>query len=339
MPTSRAVLVVDTGFLIKGLLIHQGCHRREDLDIDWDGLSHELAALAAEHTHSDVVRTTWYDAAVGGQPRDEHLALRAIPGVQVRLGWTARTRGGVKQKAVDTRIVRDMVLWAVSGGFSDVVLVSGDGDLVPGVEDLVDHGIVVHLWGLSTEDDRLRQSAELVALADRRRVLTVEDLARHAPIHEPQVPTPGTQVSPGEDDVADELASAADVLDVPPAQPATRIPLGLPLLAHLSTEEERAADAGEDAADPPSPWEVGARYARRWWERADDGDRQRCRRPSQFDVPYSLDRDLLGRLSAQGHDSYDEGVKIEARAGFKEALAQIGGESDSARTVEAPEHT
>jgi hypothetical protein len=54
---------------------------------------------------------------------------------------------------------------------SDVVLVTGDGDLLPGMMAAKEHGVAVHLWAVQAADGDYNQSEDLVAEADERRVL------------------------------------------------------------------------------------------------------------------------------------------------------------------------
>src|SRR2546430_16359390 len=54
---------------------------------------------------------------------------------------------------------------------SDVVLVTGDGDLLPGMMAAKEHGVAVHLWAVQAADGDYNQSEDLVAEADERRGL------------------------------------------------------------------------------------------------------------------------------------------------------------------------
>ncbi len=54
---------------------------------------------------------------------------------------------------------------------SDAVLVTGDGDLLPGMMAAKEHGVAVHLWAVQAADGDYNQSEDLVAEADERRVL------------------------------------------------------------------------------------------------------------------------------------------------------------------------
>jgi len=181
--------MVDAGFLLKALVLQVGADSRESAAFDYAAISEVLADLVEEQTGARLTRQIWYDAARDSRPRVEHRALAALPGVQVRLGWIVVVKNsGPRQKAVDTLIVRDLLRIAYRASAEEVVLLAGDGDLVPGVQEASEYGVIVHLWGISSEDGRLNQSGELIALADTRLNLDVADLApfvrvkgRHAP--------------------------------------------------------------------------------------------------------------------------------------------------------------
>ena len=113
--------------------------------------------------------------------------------MQIRLGWIVDVRNsGPRQKAVDTLIVRDLLRIAYRGSAEEVVLLAGDGDLVPGVQEASEYGVIVHLWGISSEDGRLNQSGELIALADSRLNLDVADLVPFVRVKGTHAPPKGT---------------------------------------------------------------------------------------------------------------------------------------------------
>lgn len=179
MAAGNAIVFVDAGYLLKALLIHVGMQNREDVEVDYAGLTEALTDVAEQETGRRVLRQIWYDAARNGRSRPEHRALGSVPGVHVRLGWIIDTNRGPQQKAVDTALVRDLVVGSVRRVADDVVLIAGDGDLAPGLEEAVERGLRVHLWGVSSADPRVRQSEALIALADQRLTLELADLGLH----------------------------------------------------------------------------------------------------------------------------------------------------------------
>lgn len=54
---------------------------------------------------------------------------------------------------------------------SDIVLITGDGDLLPGVMAAKDHGVAIHRWAVQAADGEYNQSADLVVEADERHLL------------------------------------------------------------------------------------------------------------------------------------------------------------------------
>jgi uncharacterized LabA/DUF88 family protein len=78
-----------------------------------------------------------------------------------------------QQKRIDCMIGVDMALLAGKGKITNAAILTGDSDLMPAVESVKREGVLTTLWhgGISAEN---RPSAELYALVDERRQLTVE---------------------------------------------------------------------------------------------------------------------------------------------------------------------
>jgi hypothetical protein len=91
--------------------------------------------------------------------------------VTVRLGALTRSDGRWAQKGVDAAMHAELTELARNRACSDVVLVTGDGDLLPGMMAAKEHGVAVHLWAVQAADGDYNQSEDLVAEADERRVL------------------------------------------------------------------------------------------------------------------------------------------------------------------------
>ena len=94
-----------------------------------------------------------------------------MPRVTVRLGALTRSDGRWAQKGVDAAMHAELTELARNRACSDVVLVTGDGDLLPGLMSAKEHGVAVHLWAVQAADGDYNQSEDLVAEADERRVL------------------------------------------------------------------------------------------------------------------------------------------------------------------------
>jgi len=106
--------------------------------------------------------------------------LSLLPRFEVRLGRLVcrgidRTTGEriFQQKRIDCMIGVDMALLAGKGKITNAAILTGDSDLMPAIEAVKREGVLTTLWhgGLSAEN---RPSAELYALVDERRQLTVE---------------------------------------------------------------------------------------------------------------------------------------------------------------------
>lgn len=343
MRQGRAVVLVDVSFLIKALLIQVGQHRRDEVAINWTALADAIGVLAEEETGAVVLRQTWYDAARGSRPRQEHRTLASIPGVHVQLGWVVETSRGPQQKAVDTTIVRDLVVTASRGSVDEVVLIAGDGDLVPGVREAVDRGLRVHLWGVSLDDARVRQSEELVALADRRLAIDIADFASHVRLigdvpplgegademAEPALAGPAEGLSPQEGaagagssgESMDELEAVKHVLSPPARTPSEQARLGPPSLRQLTSADQRLLDSYDDEETFHSTDQIGASYGERWWSRADEATRERlqhvARKPS---LPRLIDGDLLKYGSRLGINTQDKQARHNLRSGFWSAV-------------------
>jgi uncharacterized LabA/DUF88 family protein len=130
-----------------------------------------LRERAEEETERPLLRIYWFDGAPDRVPQPEHRRLRVMPRVTVRLGALTRSDGRWAQKGVDAAMHAELTELARNRACSDVVLVTGDGDLLPGLMSAKEHGVAVHLWAVQAADGDYNQSEDLVAEADERRVL------------------------------------------------------------------------------------------------------------------------------------------------------------------------
>lgn len=106
--------------------------------------------------------------------------LSLLPRFEVRLGRLVcrgidRTTGEriFQQKRVDCMIGVDMALLAGKGKITNAAILTGDSDLIPAIESVKREGVLTTLWhgGITAES---RPSAELYALVDERKQLTVD---------------------------------------------------------------------------------------------------------------------------------------------------------------------
>jgi uncharacterized LabA/DUF88 family protein len=143
----RVAVLVDAGYLFKagGQLIASRNIGREGVVLDPEAAVDQLGAVAQEITGRELLRVYWYDAA----PRDSsapHREVAEIHDLKLRLG---HLNSAGQQKGVDALIITDMMTLARNRACDDFVLLSGDADLVAGVLQAQEHGVRVHLLGIT----------------------------------------------------------------------------------------------------------------------------------------------------------------------------------------------
>ncbi|ATW48030.1 NYN domain-containing protein [Streptomyces peucetius] len=168
----RCVVLVDAGYLLGAAAsLLAGEPARSRITVDHAALIQGLRELAEADTQRPLLRIYWFDGAPDRVPQPEHRRLRVMPRVTVRLGALTRSDGRWAQKGVDAAMHAELTELARNRACSDVVLVTGDGDLLPGLMSAKEHGVAVHLWAVQAADGDYNQSEDLVAEADERRVL------------------------------------------------------------------------------------------------------------------------------------------------------------------------
>ncbi|MFF8912545.1 NYN domain-containing protein [Streptomyces sp. NPDC015032] len=168
----RCVVLVDAGYLLGAAAsLLAGEPARSRITVDHAALIRGLRELAETDTQQPLLRIYWFDGAPDRVPQPEHRRLRVVPRVTVRLGALTRSDGRWAQKGVDAAMHAELTELARNRACSDVVLVTGDGDLLPGLMSAKEHGVAVHLWAVQAADGDYNQSEDLVAEADERRVL------------------------------------------------------------------------------------------------------------------------------------------------------------------------
>ncbi|WLQ38053.1 NYN domain-containing protein [Streptomyces castrisilvae] len=168
----RCVVLVDAGYLLGAAAsLLAGEPARSRITVDHAALIQQLRERAEADTEQPLLRIYWFDGAPDRVPQPEHRRLRVMPRVTVRLGALTRSDGRWAQKGVDAAMHAELTELARNRACSDVVLVTGDGDLLPGLMSAKEHGVAVHLWAVQAADGDYNQSEDLVAEADERRVL------------------------------------------------------------------------------------------------------------------------------------------------------------------------
>ncbi|GED87555.1 NYN domain-containing protein [Streptomyces sp. 6-11-2] len=168
----RCIVLVDAGYLLGAAAsLLAGEPSRSRITVDHTALVQGLREQAESDTERPLLRIYWFDGAPDRVPQPEHRRLRVMPRVTVRLGALTRSDGRWAQKGVDAAMHAELTELARNRACSDVVLVTGDGDLLPGLMAAKEHGVAVHLWAVQAADGDYNQSEDLVAEADERRVL------------------------------------------------------------------------------------------------------------------------------------------------------------------------
>ncbi|MDJ0461284.1 NYN domain-containing protein [Streptomyces sp. H27-C3] len=168
----RCVVLVDAGYLLGAAAsLLAGEPARSRITVDHAALIQGLRERAEADTEKPLLRIYWFDGAPDRVPQPEHRRLRVMPRVTVRLGALTRSDGRWAQKGVDAAMHAELTELARNRACSDIVLVTGDGDLLPGLMSAKEHGVAMHLWAVQAADGDYNQSEDLVAEADERRVL------------------------------------------------------------------------------------------------------------------------------------------------------------------------
>jgi uncharacterized LabA/DUF88 family protein len=168
----RCIVLVDAGYLLGAAAsLLAGEPSRSRITVDHTSLIQGLRERAESDTERPLLRIYWFDGAPDRVPQPEHRRLRVMPRVTVRLGALTRSDGRWAQKGVDAAMHAELTELARNRACSDIVLVTGDGDLLPGMMAAKEHGVAVHLWAVQAADGDYNQSEDLVAEADERRVL------------------------------------------------------------------------------------------------------------------------------------------------------------------------
>ncbi|MFE1440686.1 NYN domain-containing protein [Streptomyces sp. NPDC058739] len=168
----RCIVLVDAGYLLGAAAsLLAGEPSRSRITVDHAALIQGLRERAESETERPLLRIYWFDGAPDRVPQPEHRRLRVMPRVTVRLGALTRSDGRWAQKGVDAAMHAELTELARNRACSDIVLVTGDGDLLPGMMAAKEHGVAVHLWAVQAADGDYNQSEDLVAEADERRVL------------------------------------------------------------------------------------------------------------------------------------------------------------------------
>jgi uncharacterized LabA/DUF88 family protein len=163
----RSAIFVDAGYLFASgsRLITGDRQTRSQLHLEHEQILSLLSRLNSELCGLQLLRIYWYDGATNG-PNPAHVALAYRPNVKLRLGIVDE-KG---QRDVDQLLAADLVTLARNHGISDALVLTGDDDLRPAVEEAQAFGVRVHLLGIAPAKEN--QAAALVQAADSVRELS-----------------------------------------------------------------------------------------------------------------------------------------------------------------------
>jgi len=166
----RTLVFVDTSYLLASFYNSWETGARSQLEIDLPEVVNVLGSMIQNQLHQPIHRQLWYDGIPDSGPHRYQRALRTCDGVQLRAGQLIEWGDRRTQKAVDTRLVADMVSTAVRQQFTDMVLVSGDADMIPGVQEATTNGVRVHLYGFGWDSmsSALRHACDSTTILDPR---------------------------------------------------------------------------------------------------------------------------------------------------------------------------
>ncbi|MEJ5918706.1 NYN domain-containing protein [Corynebacterium sp. H78] len=183
----RTLVFVDTSYLLASFYNSWETGARGQLEIDLRDVVSVLDRMISQQLDQPVQRQLWYDGIPESGPHRYQRSLRTIDGVQLRAGQLIEWGDRRTQKAVDTRLVADMVIAAIRGQASDIVLVSGDADMLPGVNEASNAGVRVHLYGFGWDSmsSALRHACDSTTILDPR-----EDFADSMQINVLEGPIP-----------------------------------------------------------------------------------------------------------------------------------------------------
>ncbi|MEV7779187.1 NYN domain-containing protein [Kitasatospora sp. NPDC088351] len=252
----RCVVLVDAGYLLGAAAsLLAGDASRSRVTVDHTALITALRERAEAETGLPLLRIYWFDAAPDRRPMPEHRRLRVLPRVTVRLGALTRAEGRWVQKGVDAAMHAELSELARNRACADVVLITGDGDLLPGMMSAKEHGVVVHLWALQAADGDFNQSEDLVGEADERRVLDREWIeGSFSPRESAAVfPAPGPR-----HEIAKILAAPPAAAPVPGVRPAA---LPEPAVAAVPAANGHAQPAATALKVVPTPKDLAGRAA------------------------------------------------------------------------------
>lgn len=350
MTANRSIMVfVDTNYLYRAIKDGVDVRYRDTFSLSYPDVTKLIQKWVEERIEGKLIRQLWYDGFPGGVPTLQHRELMAVPGVRVRSGRSVTIGDGRQvQKGVDTLIVRDLVVNSFREAMTDMVLISGDADLIPGVDEVSDHGIMVHLWSVHEDNS----SPWLEELADTKVNFKSEDFesaythVRYCP--EPLTPFESGTLSIDQDDDASAPCPKPGPSVIDGVDDTTTVEEGKVKIPE-SVKSKRPSPAGLAAKHPHAEparyidvdsittvknlnssqsttvlygsydggYSFGVGYAEVFWDGLNERERQNVVKMQTGGIPQHIDGHIL-RLASRyfSQISLEEQVKINIREGF-----------------------
>lgn len=247
----RTLVFVDTSYLLASFYNSWETGARAQLEIDLPEVVNNLGSMVENQLGNRIHRQYWYDGIPDTGPHRYQRALRTCDGVQLRTGQLIEWGERRTQKAVDTRLVADMILAAMKQQVTDFVLVSGDADMIPGVQEAVNAGVRVHLYGFGWDSmsSALRHACDTTTILDPR-----EDFADAMELQVLEGPLPPTIRDPhNSDEELPQVPQVEDECEPSEAEAAfTSAPKPSPSPADLAPQTATTTGSGETAETKPA---------------------------------------------------------------------------------------
>jgi len=354
----RTLVFVDTSYLLASFYNSWETGARAQLEIDLPEVVSTMGGMIENQLGTPIQRQYWYDGIPDTGPHRYQRALRTCEGVQLRTGQLIEWGERRTQKAVDTRLVADMVIAAMKGQFTDFVLVSGDADMIPGAQAAVDNGIRVHLYGFGWDSmsSALRHACDSTTILDPR-----EDFADSMELQVLEGPLPPVvrENTPQDDEEMPEPDECGEPSEVEAAFGANEKPTPAPTPKPAppkaeSTEDSPSADGSPEEKPAPkpsmmaprrklrskyvplpeevwssagfqSPFDVGQQYASWWFDNAASTEqRDQAHLLSGGGLPPEIDRPLLQFACETLHEyTLTETQRVNLRDGFHSGIRGV----------------
>ena len=354
----RTLVFVDTSYLLASFYNSWETGARAQLEIDLPEVVSTMGGMIENQLGTPIQRQYWYDGIPDTGPHRYQRALRTCEGVQLRTGQLIEWGERRTQKAVDTRLVADMVIAAMKGQFTDFVLVSGDADMIPGAQAAVDNGIRVHLYGFGWDSmsSALRHACDSTTILDPRedfadamelQVLEGplppvvrenahkdgEEMPEPDECGEPSeveaafgatekpTPAPTPKPAPPKADAAGDSPTEEDSpAEKPAPKPSMMAPRRKLRSKYVPLPEEVWSSAGFQ-----SPFDVGQQYASWWFDNAASTEqRDQAHLLSGGGLPPEIDRPLLQFACETLHEyTLTETQRVNLRDGFHSGIRGV----------------